>query len=161
MVENPEHYIEAFAEAGASLITIHPEATRDAAGCLKHIRAHGMQAGLAINPDKPLCLIEEYIQSIDLLLIMSVYPGFAGQSFIETSIEKVSHARQLINNAHAKVMLGIDGGIKSSNIAKVVAAGADFCVIGSGLFHCANYRKQMQEIRAQIHLASSDAAADR
>lgn len=150
MVENPEQYIESFAKAGANLITIHPETTQDVAGCLQHIRAHGMQAGLALNPDKPLSLIQDHINSIDLLLLMSVYPGFGGQSFIEDTLIKLAEARQLIDSTNPRVALGIDGGIKSSNITKVVSAGADFCIIGSGLFHAHNYAEHMQKIRMLI-----------
>ena len=153
MVEHPEQYIESFAKAGANLVTIHPETTTDVAACLQHIRAHGMQAGLALNPDKPLSLVRDHLEAIDLLLLMSVFPGFAGQSFIENSFEKLKAARQLIDTASHPVALGIDGGIKHSNIAKVVAAGADFCIIGSGLFHAENYAEHMREIRAQIQLA--------
>lgn len=150
MVENPERYIESFAKAGANLITIHPETTPDIAGCLQQIRAYGLQTGLAVNPDKPLEGIREYLESIDLLLLMSVFPGFGGQSFIEGSIEKIVEARRLIDSINPRVALGIDGGIKSSNIAKVVAAGADFCIIGSGLFHADDYVEKMREIRSQI-----------
>jgi ribulose-phosphate 3-epimerase len=157
MVEHPEQYIESFAKAGANLLTIHPETTADVAACLQHIHAHGMRAGLALNPDKPLSLVSDHLEEIDLLLLMSVFPGFAGQSFIENSIEKLKTARQHIAATHRPVALGIDGGIKSSNIAKVVAAGADFCIIGSGLFHAQNYQQQMQEIRAQIQLADQHA----
>lgn len=153
MVEHPEQYIESFAKAGANLVTIHPETTTDVAACLQHIHAHGMQAGLALNPDKPLSLVQDHLETIDLLLLMSVFPGFAGQSFIENSIEKIKMARQLIAASNRRIALGIDGGIKNSNIAKVVAAGADFCIIGSGLFHADNYQEHMREIRAQIQLA--------
>lgn len=161
MVENPEQYIDAFAKAGANLITIHPETTADVASCLQHIRAHGMQAGIALNPDKPLSFAREHLANLDLLLLMSVFPGFAGQSFIEGSLEKVSQARQLIDTINPNMMLGIDGGIKSDNIAQVVAAGADFCIIGSGLFHAENYAEYMREIRAQIQLAGQHAATHR
>jgi ribulose-phosphate 3-epimerase len=161
MVEKPEQYIESFAKAGAHLITIHPETTADVAGCLQHIRSHGLQTGLALNPDKPLSLVEKYIDSVDLLLLMSVFPGFGGQSFIESSLEKISEARRLIDAVNPSVSLGIDGGIKSTNIAKVVAAGADFCIIGSGLFHAENYADHIRDIRAQISFAEPHVASDR
>lgn len=161
MVDHPEQYIESFAKAGANLITFHPETTQDVAGCLQHIRAHGMQTGLALNPDKSLSLVHDYINEIDLLLMMSVFPGFGGQSFINDSLDKITQARQLIDTHHSKAALGIDGGIKSSNIAKVVAAGADFCIIGSGLFHAENYTEQMQEVRRQIQLADSHVTTHR
>jgi ribulose-phosphate 3-epimerase len=153
MVEKPELYIDSFAKAGADLITFHPETTHDVSECIQHIHAHGMKAGLAVNPDKPLTLVSDYLLKLDLILLMSVFPGFGGQSFIEGSLEKVQQARQVINAINPRVCLGIDGGIKSSNITKVVTAGADFCIIGSGLFHAANYVEQMQEIRAQIAAA--------
>ena len=161
MVEKPENYIEAFAKAGANMLTFHPETTADVNSCLRHIQSHGMKAGLALNPDKSLCLVQDYLESIDFLLLMSVFPGFGGQSFIESSIEKLSEARELIATVNPRVILGIDGGIKGSNISKVVAAGADFCIIGSGLFKAGSYEKEIQELRAQIQLAGKDAAADR
>ncbi|MBS0351909.1 MAG: ribulose-phosphate 3-epimerase [Proteobacteria bacterium] len=150
MVDNPEDYIEPFAKAGANLLTFHPETAKDIPKCLKHIHAHGMQSGMAVNPDKSLCMVEDYIKEIDLLLLMSVYPGFGGQSFIEASLEKVKAARQLISTSGSKAMLGIDGGIKLENIDQVVSAGADFCIIGSGLFHAKNYQDCMQKIREKI-----------
>jgi ribulose-phosphate 3-epimerase len=155
MVEHPEQYIEDFAKAGANLLTIHPETVTDIAGCLQHIRAHGMRAGLALNPDKSLCLVQDHLPSTDFLLLMSVFPGFAGQSFIESSLEKLTEARQLINDINPNVILGIDGGIKSDNIAKVVAAGANFCIIGSGLFLAGNYSKHVRELREQIENAAA------
>lgn len=160
MVENPEQYVDSFAKAGANLLTIHPETTKDVSGCLQHIRSHGMQVGLALNPDTSLELVKDYIKSIDLLLLMSVFPGFAGQSFIENSLEKLSHAKQLIESINPKVYLGIDGGIKNSNITKVVAAGADFCIIGSGLFHSENYAERMLEIREQIKSVHTGECSD-
>lgn len=150
MVENPEQYIEPFAKAGANLIAIHPETTSDVSGCLQHIRAHGLQTGLALNPDKPLSLVRDHWESIDLLLLMSVFPGFGGQSFMEESLEKIGQARALIDSLNPKVALGIDGGIKNSNIAQVAAAGADFCIVGSGLFHAKDYTEYMRELRAKI-----------
>lgn len=160
MVEKPEQYIESFARAGANLITFHPEAANDVAGCIQHIHSHGMQAGLALNPDKSLSLIEDYITSLDLLLLMSVFPGFAGQSFIENSLAKISDARRLIDLKNPNMVLGIDGGIKESNIASVAAAGADFCIIGSGLFHATDYRDHLQRLREQIAQAGPHATAN-
>jgi len=150
MVEKPEQYIEPFAKAGANLISFHPETTQDIAGCLQHIRSHGMQAGLVLNPDKPLSLIREYLGSIEHILIMSVYPGFGGQSFMEESVDKIREARRLINAINPQIMLGVDGGIKDSNISQVVTAGADFCIIGSGLFHAQNYQEYIEKIRLLI-----------
>lgn len=159
MVEKPEEYIESFARAGANLITFHPEAASDVTACIQHIHSHGMQAGLALNPDKPFSLVENYIPKLDLLLLMSVFPGFGGQSFIESSIEKIAAARRLLDSKNPNMALGIDGGIKESNIASVVNAGADFCIIGSALFHAPDYRAHIQKLREQIEQSGSHAAA--
>ncbi len=160
MVENPEQYIESFARAGANLITFHPEASDDVLSCIRHIHSHGIQAGLALNPDKPISLIENYITDLDFLLLMSVFPGFGGQSFIENSLEKISQARRLINIKKPTLILGIDGGIKKTNISSVVAAGADFCIVGSALFHAPDYQAHMQSLREQIEQSDSHAAAN-
>ncbi len=150
MVEKPEQYIEPFAKAGANLITFHPEACKDVEACLHHIRAHGMKAGLALNPDKSLGLVQKYLANIDLLLLMSVYPGFAGQSFISETINKIHQAKKLMVEINSQAWLGIDGGIKNSNISEVTTAGANFCIIGSGLFHADDYTAHMRDIRSQI-----------
>ncbi len=161
MVENPEQYIEPFAKAGANLIAFHPETTSNITQCLQSIREYGMQAGLVLNPDKPLSLIKPFLPVIDMLLLMSVYPGFAGQSFMPESLEKLHQARELITETNAETRLGIDGGVKNSNITKVIAAGADFCIIGSGLFHAENYLVQMEDVRAQIQTAIQHASCSR
>ncbi len=150
MVEKPEQYIEPFAKAGANLITFHPEACKDVEACLHHIRAHGMKTGLALNPDKSLGLVQKYLANIDLLLLMSVYPGFAGQSFIRETIDKIRQVKKLMVEINSKAWLGIDGGIKNSNIGEVTAAGADFCIIGSGLFHADDYSTHMRDILSKV-----------
>lgn len=146
MVENPDFYIEVFAKAGANLISFHAETTPDVLKTIEKIRASGMQAGLAVNPDKPLPSLE-LVRQVDMILVMSVFPGFGGQAFIESSIDKINAARALITEAGNSCYLGIDGGIKVNNIAKVAKAGADFFVVGSGLFGTSNYKETVDQLK--------------
>ncbi len=150
MVDKPEAYIEAFAKAGANLISFHPETTSNVGGCLQQIKNLGLKTGLVLNPDRPLSLIHDYLENLDLLLLMSVYPGFGGQTFIPTTLEKIREARDLIKGSNLPTWLGVDGGVKEENIAVLVESGADFCIIGSGLFHAQNYKQKMQGIRKKI-----------
>ncbi len=149
MVLNPDRYIDSFARAGANLITFHAETTSDITQTLAKIRGEGMKAGLAINPDKPLPTFD-IIRELDMILIMSVFPGFGGQSFMESSIEKIQKTRALINEAGNRCYLGVDGGIKINNIAQVASAGADFFVVGSGLFGTENYDETINQLRLEI-----------
>jgi ribulose-phosphate 3-epimerase len=135
MVDKPETFIEPFAKAGANLIAFHPETTSNVGACLQQIKNHGLKTGLVLNPDRPLSLAQNYLENLDMLLIMSVYPGFAGQSFIPNTLKKIQQARDLLKAANSHAWLAVDGGVKEENINTLVAAGADFCVIGSGLFH--------------------------
>lgn len=151
MVDNPQDFIKTFAQAGASLITFHPETVESVEEVLKQIKDAGMQTGLAFNPDIPLHLSKEVLQSVDLVLLMSVFPGFAGQSFVNGSIEKIAQTRQLLDNAQSKAMLGIDGGIKENNIGDVAQAGADFFVVGSGLFHTSDYQQTVSKMRHAVN----------
>jgi ribulose-phosphate 3-epimerase len=150
MVDRPESFIQPFSEAGANLLTFHPETVLDVAQTIAKIRAAGMKAGLAFNPEKPLVITKEILCQIDLLLIMSVNPGFGGQAFMAESIEKVKQARHLLDQANSNAFLGIDGGIKVDNVGAVARAGADFIVIGSGLFHAADYHRVVSEMRLQL-----------
>jgi ribulose-phosphate 3-epimerase len=106
-----------------------------------------MQAGLAFNPDKPVSISEKIFSEIDMILLMSVFAGFGGQSFIAESIQKISDTKKLIQTHNPKILLGVDGGIKVDNIASAVNAGADFIVIGSGLFDAKNYATRIKELR--------------
>jgi ribulose-phosphate 3-epimerase len=135
MIDDPERYIGAFIEAGASTLTLHVEATRHLHGALQSVKRHGVRAGVTLNPATPLVAVEEVLPLADQLLIMSVNPGFGGQSFIPGALDKTRRAFALIEAVNPRCNLEVDGGIKASNIAKVRAAGADMFVVGSGVFN--------------------------
>jgi ribulose-phosphate 3-epimerase len=134
MIENPDRYVEAFAEAGAYGMTVHQEACRDLPRTLAQIRDLGVRAGLAINPETPLEAAEPFLADIDLLLVMSVHPGFGGQSYIAGSTEKVQRARQLLDARGSPAELEVDGGIDASNAAEIVGVGATVLVAGSAVY---------------------------
>jgi ribulose-phosphate 3-epimerase len=134
MIERPERYIGDFARAGAAILTVHQEVCPHLHRAIQQIHAEGCLAGVAINPATPLMVIEEVLDDADLILVMTVNPGFGGQTFIERTLDKVSCLRRLLDGRAAHAELEVDGGIKSSNIARVVAAGADVIVAGSAIF---------------------------
>ncbi len=134
MIENPDQMIAEFAEAGANLISVHPEATYHLHRTLGLIRRSGCQAGVVLNPATPVSLVEEVLDSIDYVLVMSVNPGFGGQEFIGSSFDKLRRLRTILNTHGASVRIEIDGGIGPSNAADVVAAGAEILVAGSAIF---------------------------
>jgi ribulose-phosphate 3-epimerase len=134
MVERPDFYIRDFAEAGANNLTIHYEATRAAHRVLRRIREFGMDAGLALCPATPVRVIEELLPDFDLLLVMSVDPGFGGQKFIRRSLDRLREARATIDASGCEVRLEVDGGINHETAAEVVAAGATVLVAGSAVF---------------------------
>lgn len=150
MTSPVDHLILSFAKAGASALTIHPEATLHLDRSLELIRKHGCEAGIAINPATSLSCLEHVMDKIDLILIMSVNPGFGGQSFIPSSLDKVKRTRALIKASGKKIRLAIDGGIKLSNIAEVAAAGADTFILGSGIYHEKDYGKILADLRATL-----------
>ncbi len=134
MIVEPERYIADFARAGAAILTVHQECCPDLPGVLQQIHAAGCRAGVAINPRTPLTVVEGVLSDLDLLLVMTVNPGFGGQAFIETTLEKVVRARQLLTEQGNPAELEVDGGIKRGTIARVLAAGADVVVAGSAIF---------------------------
>ena len=134
MIVEPERYVDAFRKAGADIITFHYEATDHAQRLLAHLRSIGAKAGISLCPQTPVAMLEDIIEDCDLVLIMSVNPGFGGQSFIPRSYEKIRQARALIDARNPGCMLEVDGGIGASNLRDVVAAGADTFVIGSSIF---------------------------
>lgn len=148
MVKPVDTLVEAFLEAGANYITVHPESTEHLHRTLSMIRAGGAKAGLVFNPATPLTVLPECLHMIDLVLIMSVNPGFGGQQFIESSLAKVERARQMIGDQ--AIRLQVDGGIKTDNIGAVAAAGADTFVAGSAIFGTSDYRTTIAEMRAAI-----------
>ena len=134
MVEHPERYIAPFRDAGANILTIHCEATRHLQRHLTAIREAGMRAGVAINPATPLAMVEEVIGDVDLVLVMTVNPGFGGQQFWKPGVKKVRHARQMLDAAGSDAMLEVDGGVSRSTIGALAAAGADTFVAGNAVF---------------------------
>lgn len=147
MVTDPEKYIAPFAKAGANRLTFHPVTVQDPATLCKKIHDAGMQAGVAFNPDKKIEIPEKLFSQLDMILIMSVFAGFGGQPFILESLEKIRATKKLIDQHNPKILLGIDGGIKVDNIRSVIDAGANFIVIGSGLFDAKDYAERIKIIR--------------
>jgi ribulose-phosphate 3-epimerase len=135
MIEEPLRYLEDFKKAGADIITVHYEACKDAKATLLAVKNLGVKAGLAINPDTPAEVVEPYLDLVDMILVMSVYPGFGGQSFIEGSLEKLKTVREFADKAGRKdLWLEVDGGIGASNIEQAVKAGANVLVAGSAVY---------------------------
>lgn len=135
MIVDPDRYIKVFKDLGADVLTVHYEACTHLHRTLQAIKAGGMQAGVALNPHTPISLLEDVIQDIDLVCIMSVNPGFGGQSFIENTYDKVRKLRQLITEKGASTLIEIDGGVTSANAKQLVDAGADVLVAGSFVFN--------------------------
>jgi ribulose-phosphate 3-epimerase len=138
MIVSPEKYITAFKKAGADILTVHYEACPNLMDTLSQIKAQGMKAGVAINPDTDVQVLVPFISSIDLVCMMSVFPGFGGQKFIEHTYEKVVALKQIITNANATTLIEIDGGVDTSNAAALTKAGADVLVAGTTVFKAAD-----------------------
>jgi ribulose-phosphate 3-epimerase len=135
MIEAPERYLEAFAKAGASVLTVHQEVCPDLAATAERIRALGVKAGVAVNPATPLEAVRHALPHIDLLLVMSVNPGFGGQAYIATSTDKVRRARGLLDELGSDAELEVDGGIDAGNAGELVRAGATVLVAGTAIYH--------------------------
>ena len=138
MIDNPELYINDFAEAGADIITVHAEASVHLHRLVQMIKAKGLKAGMALNPATPVNVLEHIIEDLDMVLIMSVNPGFGGQRFINSAYEKISTVRSLIENKNLSVDLQVDGGIGPDNVRQVVGSGANIIVAGSAIFNSSN-----------------------
>lgn len=147
MIVNPERYIKEFAQAGADYITIHYEATEKVRETLEIIRSFNVMSGLVINPDTDVNVIEEYLPYCDMVLIMSVYPGFGGQKYIESSTEKLRAAKAIINKSGLDVRLEIDGGITAQNVTDAISAGADTVVAGSAVFNAEDTSAAIRALR--------------
>ena len=156
MVSPVDRLIEDFAAAGASYITFHPEASGHVDRSLQLIRSLGCQAGLVFNPATPLTWLEYVMDKLDMVLLMSVNPGFGGQAFIESAIPKLAEARRLIDASGFDIRLEVDGGVKTNNIGRIAAAGADTFVAGSAIFGSGDYAATIAEMRRE--LASAQAA---
>jgi len=134
MIEDPDRYLEAFAGAGADVLTVHQEACRHLPGSVERIRELGVKAGVAVNPATPLERVREVLPNVDLLLVMSVNPGFGGQSYIPSSSAKLRHARAMLADIGSAAELEVDGGVDAGNCAEVAAAGASVLVAGSAVY---------------------------
>ena len=147
MVVEPERYVDPFAEAGAAVFTFHPEATVHVQRQLATVRERGMQAGLALNPASPLSLVEDVLDDLDLLLIMSVNPGFGGQAYLPAATDKIRRARQLLDARRSPAALEVDGGITRDTIGAARAAGADTLVAGSAIFYTDDPGRAVRELK--------------
>jgi len=148
MVEPVDELVPQFAKAGASLISFHPEATRHVDRTIQLIHQNGCQAGLVLNPSTPLGQLHWTLDKLDLVLLMSVNPGFGGQSFIPHVLDKVRKVREMIDASGRDIRLEVDGGVKVDNIGEIAAAGADTFVAGSAIFGSADYRETISRMKA-------------
>jgi ribulose-phosphate 3-epimerase len=134
MIEHPERYVSQFAQAGADIITVHVEASAHLHATIRLIKELGAKAGVSLNPPTPLAVIEEFLPHVDLVLIMSVNPGFGGQSFMPETLPKIADMRKLLDNRELHAELEVDGGINADNAPDIVQAGADILVAGNSIF---------------------------
>jgi len=150
MIEEPERYIEAFAQAGSTWITIHAEVCRNLRQIVRKIRQLNVRPGVVLNPATPLRRLYPVLEEIDLVLLMSVNPGFGGQAFIPTVLKKVEQLRKAIDRNHYQAEIEVDGGIKLENIGEVSRAGGDIFVLGTGIFKTENYKETIRKLRKEI-----------
>jgi ribulose-phosphate 3-epimerase len=148
MIVDPDRYIKTFADLGSDILTVHYEACTHLHRTVQAIKAEGMKAGVALNPHTNINVLEDIINDIDLVLIMSVNPGFGGQSFIENTYNKVKQLKQLIKDKNANVMIEIDGGVTNKNAKQLVDAGADALVAGSYVFKSDNQIETIKDLKA-------------
>jgi len=153
MVAEPENYIEEYADLGTAVFTFHPEATLHVQRQLARVRERGMGAGLALNPASPIGLIEEVVDDLDLVLVMSVNPGFGGQRYIEASSDKIRRVRALLNTRQSPAVLEVDGGITPETIRRAWEAGADTFVAGTAVFGAADPARAIQKLKQACTVA--------
>ena len=151
MIVEPDRYIQTFADLGADVLTVHVEACTHLHRSLQSIKANGMKAGVALNPHTPVASLSHIIADIDLVCLMSVNPGFGGQSFIEATYEKVRELRTLIDENKASTLIEIDGGVTNQNASQLVAAGADVLVAGSYVFSASDPTATIANLSAQVN----------
>jgi len=150
MVSPVDALVPEFAKAGASIITFHPEATGHLDRTLQLIKEQGCQAGVVLNPGTPLSCLEFIMDRLDVILLMSVNPGYGGQSFIPSTLDKLRQVRKLIDQSGRDIRLQVDGGVKVDNIAEIAAAGADMFVAGSAIFNQPDYKVVVDQMRQQL-----------
>lgn len=147
MIDKPERYIKDFVEAGADLITVHEEATIHLHRTIQEIKSYGVKAGVSLNPSTPLGNIEYILEDLDLVLIMTVNPGFGGQSFIKSMENKIRKLRKIIDERNLDVILQVDGGVKLDNAKDILGYGADLLVVGSDIFGHVNVEERTREFK--------------
>ena len=150
MIVDPDRYIHTFAQLGSNFLSVHYEACTHLHRTGQAIRQEGMKAGVALNPHTPIAALEDIITDVDLLLIMSVNPGFGGQSFIENTYKKVNQAKELITKTGSKALIEVDGGVNATNTPKLVAAGADVLVAGSFVFNAPDPKKTIEALKRSV-----------
>lgn len=147
MIENPDNYIKEFADAGCDIIVVHQEACTHLHRTIQNIKSHGVKAGVALNPATPIETIKYVLEDVDMVLLMSVNPGFGGQSYIPVVTKKIKELRALIDEMGLDIDIEVDGGVKPSNISEVVNAGANVIVAGSAIFNAGNIDEAVKSLR--------------
>ncbi len=150
MIENPDQFIPDFVKAGADLVSVHVEACPHLNRTVNRIKDLGADAGVVLNPSTPLTAIEWIIEFVDLILVMSVNPGFGGQSFIPNSIQKIANLRKMIDEQNQAILIEVDGGVSQTTIEAIALAGADVLVAGSAIFKSADYKKTIASFRKKL-----------
>jgi ribulose-phosphate 3-epimerase len=150
MIEEPDRYLEAFAQAGSDWITVHAEVCPNLRRTIKKIRELKVRPGVVLNPSTSLKTLAPILETIDLILLMSVNPGFGGQSFIPSTLKKIERLRKIIDQNHYPIEIEVDGGIKIDNIEDISKAGGDIFVLGTGIFKTLNYKETIQQLREKI-----------
>jgi len=146
MIEDPDKFVKEFADAGADFLTVHCESSVHLHRSVQFIKQNNMKAGVSVNPATPVCQLENILTDVDLVVLMSVNPGFGGQDFIPFTIEKIKAVKKMITAAGASPLIEVDGGVKIDNAKKVADAGADILVMGSAFFKSGNYSKTMETL---------------
>ena len=147
MIENPDMYIKDFAEAGCDIIVVHQEACKHLHRTIQNIKSYNIKAGVALNPATPIEAIKHVLKDVDMVLIMTVNPGFGGQSFIDSMIDKIRELKAIVDEQNLNIDIQVDGGIKPSNVADVVKAGANVIVAGSAIFNSSDIKETVIEFR--------------
>lgn len=150
MIENPDMFMDEFVSAGADIIVVHQETCKHLHRTIQNIKSRGIKAGVSLNPATPINVLDDILEELDMVLIMSVNPGFGGQSFIESSLGKIERLKKMIDNRGLDIDIQVDGGVKSSNIRKVVEAGANVIVAGSAIFKADDVDTAVKEMREQV-----------
>lgn len=153
MIENPERYVKAFAEAGANIITVHVEATRHLNRVVQEIHETGAKAGVSINPATSVCAVDGILEEIDMVLVMSVNPGFGGQKFIPSTISKIKALRERIACVGKQILIEVDGGVNPGNVGQLAAAGVDVFVAGTAVFDGGKYKENIELLRKNARAA--------